>query len=179
VSEWSQIIRGSLQGAPFLVPHMSRPEIALHKNSKAMEERMKSLYIKRTQQDYPLSFKLAVVREVENGTIGVNAAMRQYGIQGHTTIAQWRRKYGILDKDFQDQKSMPKTPQQKIFELEQKVRLLEKEKAFLELEMINAVDKANILDKLVQLAEQEYSIRIRKNSFSGQSEVTQKSSKKR
>ena len=158
---------------------MSRPEIALHKKSKAMKEKFTSLYIKRTQQDYPLSFKLAVVREVESGALGNRAAMRKYGIQGHGTITEWRRKYGTFDRDFQTSGSMSKTPQQKIFDLEQKVRLLEKEKAFLEEEMINATDKANILDRLVALAEQEYSIKIRKNSLPGQSEVTPKSSKKR
>lgn len=158
---------------------MSRPEIALHKNRNAMKEELKSFYVKHSQRDYPLSFKLAVVREVETGSLGVRSAMRKYGIQGHGTVTEWRRKYGILDKDFQTLTNMPKTPQQKIFELEQKVRLLEKEKAFLEQEMINAVDKANILDRLVQLAEQEYRIRIRKNSLPGQSEVTPKSLTKR
>ena len=144
-----------------------------------MEEDYKSLYYKRTQRDYSMSFKLSVVREVESGFIGVKAAMRKYGIQGHGTITEWRRKYGSFEKDFQAQSIMTKTPQQKIFELEQKVRLLEKEKSLLEQEMINAVDKANILDRLVHLAEQEYSIRIRKNSLPGQSESTPKSSKKR
>ena len=144
-----------------------------------MEEDYKSLYYKRTQRDYSMSFKLSVVREVECGFIGVKAAMRKYGIQGHGTITEWRRKYGSFEKDFQTQSIMTKTPQQKIFELEQKVRLLEKEKSLLEQEMINAVDKANILDRLVHLAEQEYSIRIRKNSLPGQSEATPKSSKKR
>ena len=144
-----------------------------------MKEKLKSFYVKRSQRDYPLSFKLAVVREVETGPLGVRAAMRQYGIQGHGTVTEWRREYGILDKDFQTQSSMPKSPQQKIFELEQKVRLLEKEKAFLEQEMINAVDKANILDRLVLLVEKEYRIRIRKNSLPGQSEATPKSSTKR
>ena len=33
-----------------------------------MVEKSKDLYIKRTLRDYPLSFKLAVVREVESGT---------------------------------------------------------------------------------------------------------------
>ena len=144
-----------------------------------MKEKLKSFYVKRTQRDYPLSFKLAVVEEIDSGSIGTRGAMRKYGIQSHGTIDEWRRKYGILDKDFKIPTSMTKTPQQKIFELEQKVRLLEKEKAFLEQEMINAVDKANILDRLVQLAEQEYRIRIRKNSLPGQSEVTPKSSTKR
>lgn len=144
-----------------------------------MEKRTNSLYAKRTQKDYSINFKLAVVREVESGSIGVRAAMRKYGIQGHGTITEWRRKYGTFDKDYQTTDHMSKTPQQRIFELEQKVRLLEKEKAFLEQEMINSSDKANILDQLVLLAEQEYGIKIRKNSLPGQSEVTPKSPKKR
>jgi len=143
-----------------------------------MEKRVKSLYIKRTQKDYSLSFKLSVVREVEEGLISNRGAMRKYGIQGHGTITEWRRKYGTFDKDFQTDYTMSKTPQQKLFELEQKVRLLEKEKAFLEQEMINASDKATILDKLVLLAEQEYGIQIRKNSLPEQSGVMAKSSKK-
>lgn len=144
-----------------------------------MKDDIKSLYIKRTQKDYSLSFKLSVVREVERGLIGVRAAARKYGIQGHGTITEWRRKYGTFDKDYQTNSPMSKTPQQKIFELEQKVRLLKKEKAFLEQEMINASDKANILDRLILLAEQEYGIKVRKNSLPEQSETTPKSSKKR
>ena len=36
-----------------------------------MEEKSKSLYIKRTQRDHPMSFKLAVVREVEVEPLGL------------------------------------------------------------------------------------------------------------
>jgi len=144
-----------------------------------MEDKHKSLYIKRTQKDYTLSFKLSVVREVESGAIGVKAASRKYGIQGHNTVTEWRRKYGNLDSKYQISNPMSKTPQQKILELEQKVRLLEKQKVLLEQEMINASDKANILDRLIYLAEQEYGIRVRKNSLPEQSEVTPKKSKKR
>lgn len=144
-----------------------------------MEEKLKSLYIKRTQRDYSLSFKLRVVREVDSGAIGVKAAARKYGIQGHGTITEWRRKYGNFDTDYQPLNPMAKSPNQKILELEQRVRLLEKEKALLEQEMINATDKANILDRLIYLAEQEYGIKVRKNSLPEQSKPTQKSSKKR
>jgi transposase-like protein len=45
-----------------------------------MEEDHKSLYYKRTQRDYSMSFKLSVVREVESGFIGVKVAMRKYGM---------------------------------------------------------------------------------------------------
>lgn len=141
-----------------------------------MKSSSKVVYTKRTQKDYPLSFKLAVIREVASGAIGNRAAMRKYGIQGHGTITEWRRKYGNFSIDYQSSEIM-RTPQQKIFELEQKVRILEKEKAFLEEQMINACDKANILDQMVLLAEQELGIDIRKKSSTEQLATTRKKTK--
>jgi len=96
-----------------------------------MKGEIKSLYIKRTQRDYPLSFKLAVVREVESGAITNNGAMRKYGIQGHGTIVEWRRKFGNFEVGNTVTTNFRKSPQQKIAELEQKVRLLERQNAFL------------------------------------------------
>lgn len=57
-----------------------------------MEDRSKSLYVRRTQWDYPMSFKLSVVREVESGELSINGAMRKYGIQGGVTVLNWGRK---------------------------------------------------------------------------------------
>lgn len=57
-----------------------------------MEDRSKSLYVRRTQWDYPMSFKLSVVREVESGKLSINGAMRKYGIQGGVTVLNWCRK---------------------------------------------------------------------------------------
>ena len=82
-----------------------------------MEENVKSLYVKRTQRDYPLSFKLAVVREVESGAITNNGAMRKYGIQGHGTIVNWRRKFGNFEVGNTVTTNFMKSPQQKIAEL--------------------------------------------------------------
>ena len=42
---------------------MSRPNIALHKKSNVMEN-SENKYVKRTQKDYSMSFKLAVIKEV-------------------------------------------------------------------------------------------------------------------
>jgi hypothetical protein len=44
-----------------------------------MEEKSKSLH-KRTQRDYPMSIKSAVVRAVESSAIPNNGAMHKYGI---------------------------------------------------------------------------------------------------
>lgn len=72
-----------------------------------------------------------------------------------------------------------KTPQQQIFELEQKVRLLERQNKFLEQQIIEATDKAGILDKIIEIAEKEYNIPIRKKRLPEQSERTPKSTAKR
>ena len=88
---------------------------------------MKSIinqYVKRSQQDYSMSFKLAVVREVESGAIGSRAAMRKYGIQGHGTITEWRREYGIFEPSNISQSKSMQSPEQKIKTLEQQVRQL-------------------------------------------------------
>ena len=77
-------------------------------------------YFKRTQRDYSYSFKLNVVRQVERGYLGVNAAQRNYGIQGNGTISTWLRKYGSLDWDNKSRSTLPKFPEQKLLELEQK-----------------------------------------------------------
>ena len=144
-----------------------------------MEEKSKSLYIKRTQRDYPLSFKLSVVREVESGAITNNGAMRKYGIQGHGTINEWRRKFGNFEVGNTVTTNFMKSPQQKIAELEQKVRLLERQNAFLQQELEDATDKAGILDKIIESAEEELHLPIRKKLPPEQSKSTPKSKRNR
>ena len=69
----------------------------------------KNLYIKRTQRDYPIRFKLAVVREVESGALSICGAMRKYGIQGHAIVLNWCRKFGTLDREMVVNKINKKT----------------------------------------------------------------------
>jgi hypothetical protein len=73
---------------------------------------------------------------------------------------------------------MPKSPEQKLMELEQKVRLLEKQKKHLEHQVELADKKAIIFDMMIDLAEKEYKISIRKNSLPGQLTTTENNTKK-
>ena len=50
--------------------------------------------IKRTQKDYTLAFKLAVVEQVEKGELTYKQAQDRYGIQGRSTVLVWLRKHG-------------------------------------------------------------------------------------
>lgn len=80
-------------------------------------------YSKRTQKDYSMPFKLAIVKEVESGFISKREAMRKYGIQGHGTNTEWCRKYGVFDGYSIHSTRKMKRPEQKIHELQQKLRL--------------------------------------------------------
>ncbi len=87
---------------------------------------------KRTQRDYPLSFKIAVVEKVEKGEMTYKQAGCSYGIQGRSTVLVWLRKYGRLDwsPGLPDQvkrrlpvalATVPLTPEQRIRELEEQL----------------------------------------------------------
>ena len=141
-----------------------------------MEKR--SNYVKRTQRDYSMSFKLSVVKEIESGELSTVGACRKYGIQTRSTIVSWLRKFGNFDWEYQTPSNMPKSPEQKVMELEAKVKLLEKQKALLEKQAYVADKKAIIFDMMINLAEQEYQIDIRKNSPPELSNLSEKSKKK-
>lgn len=128
-------------------------------------------YCKRTQKDYTMSFKLQIVQQIEQGLLTKNQAKIKYGIQGDATITTWLKKYGNFDWENQTPLNMPKTPEQKIMELEAKVKLLEKQKAFLEQQAFVADKKAIIFDMMIDIAEKEYQIDIRKNSLPEQSTI--------
>jgi len=125
---------------------------------------MKNKYVKRTQKDYPMSFKLQVVSEIERGELTRSQACHKYGIQAKSTVREWLRKYGNFDWENQSHKSMPKSPEQRILELEQKIKLLEKQKARAEHLAQCADKKAILFDMMIDLAEKEFNIPIRKNS---------------
>ncbi len=143
-----------------------------------MTEETKRKYIKRTRKDYSMSFKLHVVQEIERGDLGIKAATRKYGIQVHSTVTNWLRKYGNFDWENQTPSHMPKSKDQKILELEQKVKLLEKQKAFLEHQAEQADKKAIFFDMMIDMAEKEFNIPIRKNSLPEESTTLKQHKKK-
>ena len=128
-----------------------------------METRGNQGHVKRTQKDYSLSFKLQVVQEIELGELSTHGAVRKYGIQSRSTVTNWLRKYGKFDVDNQLPMKLKKTPEQRILELEQQVKLLEKQKSRAEHLAERADKKVIIFDMLLDMAEKEYDISIRKN----------------
>ena len=86
--------------------------------------------IKRTQRDYTLAFKLAVVEQVEKGEMSYKPAQSRYGIQGRSTVLAWLRKHGrqgwsggaISGAMPIDKTPRPLTPEQRIKELEAQLK---------------------------------------------------------
>ena len=57
--------------------------------------------VRRSQRDYNLPVKLAVVGEVGRGELSYKQAQRRYGIQGRSTVLTWCRRYATHCVAFQ------------------------------------------------------------------------------
>ncbi|MEP5363780.1 MAG: IS3 family transposase [Reichenbachiella sp.] len=111
---------------------------------------------KRTQRDYNMGFKLAVVSEVEKGEMTYKQAQKTYGIQGRSTVLVWLRRYGKLDWSHPKQHFMasPKskeTPAQKIKRLER--------------ELSDERLKNEILNMMIDISDKEHGTSIRKKGI--------------
>lgn len=99
---------------------------------------------KRTQRDYNLGFKLAVVEQVEKGELTYKQAQKCYGIQGRSTVLVWLRKHGKLDwysnRGQLMSKQRAETPEQKIKRLERELRDA-KDLHWLQGEMLKDIDR--------------------------------------
>lgn len=129
-------------------------------------EEVKQQRIRRTQRDYTVAFKLNVVSEVEKGELTWLQAQRKYGIQGKSTVLVWLRKLSSLDwtlPKIHDLSSKEKPPEQRIKELE----------AALELEQ----QKTMLLNKIIDVAEKQYGLAIRKKPSPKQPETSSKKGK--
>lgn len=87
-----------------------------------MEEK-ENEYVRRTQKDCTMSFKMSVVREYEETGISFGALSRKYGIQGSYTVCQWINRFGTFDWQNKTLQPMGRTKDQK---LREKVKVLER-----------------------------------------------------
>ncbi len=114
---------------------------------------------KRTQRDYNLGFKLAVVSQVEKGEMTYKQAQKAYGIQGRSTVLVWLRKHGTLDwnkpRPTKSSIRMKETPAQRIKRLE---KALSDEKL-----------KNEILNTMIDILDQQHGTSVRKKYLPKQS----------
>lgn len=114
---------------------------------------------KRTQRDYTMTFKLAVVEQVEKGELTYKEAQDRYGIQGQSTVLTWLRKHGRLDwhklggsdvkrDDLMNEKKQSLTPEQRIKELETQLK--------------EANLKAQLFESMLDIIKTEYGVSVPK-----------------
>ncbi|MEG5129522.1 IS3 family transposase, partial [Microcoleus sp. ARI1-B5] len=113
--------------------------------------------VKRTQRDYTLAFKLAVVEQVEKGELTYKEAQHKYGIQGRSTVLVWLRKHGRLGwSPAASSAAMPidkknpgaLTPEQQI-------------KA-LQVQLQQAQEKARLFEAVIDVLRKDYGVRVKK-----------------
>jgi len=108
---------------------------------------------RRSQRDYSLGFKLAVVSQVEKGELTYKQAQKTYGIQGRSTVLVWLRKHGTLDWSFPKIQHMS-NPDHKESPA-QKIKRLEKELSDEKL-------KNEILNRMIDISDKQFGTSIRK-----------------
>lgn len=109
-----------------------------------MQTKDEGRYVKRTQKDYSLPFKLQVVEEVEKGQHTYKQAQLKYGIQGRSTVLVWLRKHGRLDWTRSRAMKRRKIPQERIRELERELKRVKGDKEILEIALDVAKDELGI-----------------------------------
>jgi transposase len=111
---------------------------------------------------YSDTFKEAVVKEVLDGLIGKAEARRKYGIKGKSAVLNWIRKF-----DGNKSKSMkPKNNQAKSG---RSIEELEAENARLKQELDVEQLRNRALNVMIDIAENQFKIPIRKKSGARQS----------
>jgi transposase len=116
---------------------------------------------------FPNEFKLQVVQEYLSTSMSQKELMEKYKIRGNNTIKQWMRKFDLqlpsqqqIELQRMMAKEKEKTPYER--ELEAKVKKLEQQ---LEDEKLRTF----ALSTMIDLAEKEFKIPIRKKSGAKQS----------
>lgn len=113
--------------------------------------------IKRTQRDYTLAFKLAVVEQVEKGELTYRQAQARYGIQGRSTVLVWLRKHGRQDwglvRPSLGMTAPEKSPPPQSLTLEQRIKELE-------VQLKEAREKAQLFEAVLDVLQKDYGVRI-------------------
>lgn len=126
--------------------------------------------VRRSQRDYSLAFKLAVVGEVARGELSKKQAQGRYGIQGRSTLLVWCRKYATHFTTFKEVgrtspgpgPAVEQTPEQRIKELETQLRDQKKQ---YEKQLKDSTDLNLLLRTMLQVVEEDHGIPLPKKSF--------------
>lgn len=110
----------------------------------------------KTSIRYSISFRQKIIREIEEEGLGISLVARRYGIRGGGTIQRWLKLYGknyLLNKivriEMKDEKDRVK-------ELEAEVRKLK-------IALADKTMEKDVLETIIQLANDHYKTDVKKN----------------
>lgn len=105
---------------------------------------------------YSLSFKQKVVREIEEEGLSLEAARRRYAIKGKVTVRRWVEQFGkshLLNKVIRVEM---KEERDRLQELEAEVKRLK-------IALADSVLAHDLLQTLIQVANEHYQTDLKKN----------------
>lgn len=110
--------------------------------------------VKRTQRDYTLAFKLAVVEQVEKGELTYKQAQQRYGIQGRSTVLVWLRKHGRQGwSNKASCAAMPRDKTPTLLTPEQQIKALQEQ-------LKQANEKAQLFEAVLDVLKKDYGVRV-------------------
>ena len=128
---------------------------------------------KRIRRSYPRQLKLKVAEEIIMGLKGKAEASRDYDIPVNT-VAKWEKRFESevimrQSKEVLPLRSMSKRKNKNVTDLESQMDSLEKENQELRKKLTESNLRADALSTLLDLAEENYGLSLRKNSGAKQS----------
>jgi len=105
---------------------------------------------------YSIAFKQKVISEIEVGKLTKEGARKLYGIRGGSTISGWIKKFGKLHL-------LNKVVRIEMKDELSRLKQLEKEKKELESALAQAHLKLIVYESIIDVAEEELGIDLKKN----------------
>jgi len=128
---------------------------------------------RKEQSYYSDAFKWKVVQDVLEGRLTKEAARRAYGIKAKSAVVYWIRQYSG-NKDYRIKHTLGELP---LTEEMKDKGLLEKRIALLEEELRQANERAALWQTMVEVAEKQLQIDIKKKSGAQPSQNSSKPTK--
>lgn len=130
----------------------------------------KKIRLLRSPRKFTEDFKRKLVKEFEQGTMSVYQMSKLYSI-ATTQIYDWIYKFSIFNEKGSRIVEMKDSQTTKLKELEQRIKELEQNVGQKQI-------KIEFLEKMIDLAKQEFNIDIKKNFATPQSNGSKKTIKK-
>ena len=130
---------------------------------------------KQNRRKLSNDFKRMVVKEVISGKLTKEAARRIYGIKGKSAITDWIRFY-VGEKEMATQNAA--TLEAMTAQEREQFEILKRKIAALEDQLSDETHRAGLYKTMIEIAEQQLNIPIRKKYGAKQSKTTKSTPKK-